>query len=175
MEAMPKQFARARRKGWEHRRGGVSAGEERRRLGGEIQEMSRWRRRHEGEHGQRQLKQPTNDRKIDDPPPWPRQSASEEEMQQKITRIPISIPKTTIGVGRAAGASGGAAERPRNLRNDTKSNMEASGVCAEASGGYVDLSRPSKDKTDRYFCGRGYDEADSTSLQQPCQQPVVLL
>ena len=94
-------------------------------------------------------------------------------MQQKITRIPISIPKTTIGVGRAAGASGGAAEQPLNLRNDSKSNMEASGVCAEASGGYVDLSRPSKDKTDRYFCGRGYDEADSTSLQRPCQQPVV--
>jgi hypothetical protein len=118
---------------------------------------------------------PANDRKIDDPPPWPRQSSLEEEMQQKITRIPISIPKMTIGVGRAAGASGGAAERPRNLRNDSKSNLEASGVCAEASGGYVDLSRPSKDKTDRYFCGRGYDDADSTSLQRRCRQPVVLL
>ena len=96
--------------------------------------MSRWRRQYEQEHGQGQLKQnPQNDRKINDPPPWPRQSSSEEEMQQKNTRIPISTPKTTIGVRRAAGASKGGAERPHNLRNGSKSNLEASGVCAEAS------------------------------------------
>ena len=38
-------------------------------------------------------------------------------------------------------------------------NLQASGVGAEASGGYVDLNRPSKDKRDHYFCGRGYDDA----------------
>ena len=176
MEAMPKHFARTRRKGGEHRRGESLSWRVEEAIGqgntGNVEVEATARARTWTEETKTK---PANDRKIDDPPPWPRQSASEEEMQQKITRIPISIPKTTIGVGRAAGASGGAAERPRNLRNDSKSNLKASGICAEASGGYVDLSRPSKDKTDRYFCGRGYDEADSTSLQRPCQQPVVLL
>jgi len=32
-------------------------------------------------------------------------------------------------------------------------------VGAEASGGYVDLDKPSPDETDHYFCGRGYDDA----------------
>lgn len=39
------------------------------------------------------------------------------------------------------------------------SNLEASGVGAVESGGYVDLSKPSVDKTDHYFCGKGYDDA----------------
>ena len=39
------------------------------------------------------------------------------------------------------------------------SNLQASGVGAEASGGYVDLSRPSVDRSDHYFCGAGYDDA----------------
>ena len=173
---MTNQFARARQKGGEHRRGESLSwrGEEAIGQGNtgnvEVEATARGRTCREANKTK-----PANNRKIDDPPPWPRQSSSEEEMQQKITRIPISTPKMTIGVGRAAGASGGVAERPRNLRNDSKSNLEASDVCAEASGGYVDLSRPSKDKADRYFCGRGYDDADSTSLQRQCGQPVVLL
>ena len=147
MEAMTNQFGRARQKGGEHRRGESLSwrGEEAIGQGNtgnvEVEATARGRTWTEANKTK-----PANNRKIDDPPPWPRQSSSEEEMQQKIT---------TIGVGRAAGASGGAAERPRNLRNDSKSNLEASDVCAEASGGYVDLLRPSKDKIDRYFCGRG--------------------
>lgn len=38
-------------------------------------------------------------------------------------------------------------------------NLSASGVGAAASGGYVDLSKPSVDKTDHYFCGTGYEDA----------------
>ena len=38
-------------------------------------------------------------------------------------------------------------------------NLGASGVGAAASGGYVDLSKPSVDKTDHYFCGTGYEDA----------------
>ena len=41
------------------------------------------------------------------------------------------------------------------------SNLQASGVGAVESGGYVDLNKPSPDKTDHYFCGRGYDDAIS--------------
>ena len=41
------------------------------------------------------------------------------------------------------------------------SNLQASGVGAQAGGGYVDLSRPSPDKADHYFCGKGYDDAVS--------------
>ena len=44
---------------------------------------------------------------------------------------------------------------------DGASNLQASGVGAQASGGYVDLNKPSPDKTDHYFCGRGYDDAIS--------------
>ncbi|KAL9188929.1 hypothetical protein ACHAXT_011419 [Thalassiosira profunda] len=40
-------------------------------------------------------------------------------------------------------------------------NLHASGIGAEASGGFVDLSKPSNDKTDHYFCGKGYDDAVS--------------
>lgn len=40
-------------------------------------------------------------------------------------------------------------------------NLQASGIGAQASGGFVDLSKPSPDKTDHYFCGRGYDDAVS--------------
>lgn len=38
-------------------------------------------------------------------------------------------------------------------------NLSASGVGASVSGGYVDLSKPSIDKTDHYFCGRGFEDA----------------
>ena len=38
-------------------------------------------------------------------------------------------------------------------------NLSESGVGAAESGGYVDLSKPSIDKTDHYFCGKGYDDA----------------
>jgi len=38
-------------------------------------------------------------------------------------------------------------------------NLSASGVGAVATGGYVDLTKPSVDKTDHYFCGRGYEDA----------------
>ena len=38
-------------------------------------------------------------------------------------------------------------------------NLSASGVGASSSGGYVDLSKPSIDKTDHYFCGRGFEDA----------------
>lgn len=41
------------------------------------------------------------------------------------------------------------------------SNLEASGIGAEASGGYVDLTTQSVDNTDHYFCGKSYDDAIS--------------
>ena len=41
------------------------------------------------------------------------------------------------------------------------SNLEASGVGASTSGGYVDLTTTSVDKTDHYFCGKSYDDAIS--------------
>jgi hypothetical protein len=44
------------------------------------------------------------------------------------------------------------------------SNLEATGVGAEASGGYVDLSKPSNDPKDHYFCGKGYEDALSKCL-----------
>lgn len=43
-------------------------------------------------------------------------------------------------------------------------NLEATGVGAEASGGYVDLSKPSNDPKDHYFCGKGYEDAISQCL-----------
>ena len=43
-------------------------------------------------------------------------------------------------------------------------NLEATGVGAEASGGYVDLSKPSNDPKDHYFCGKGYEDALSQCL-----------
>jgi hypothetical protein len=44
------------------------------------------------------------------------------------------------------------------------SNLQATGVGAEASGGYVDLNRPSSDPKDHYFCGKGYEDALSKCL-----------
>ena len=44
------------------------------------------------------------------------------------------------------------------------SNLQATGVGAEASGGYVDLNRPSSDPKDHYFCGKGYEDAVSKCL-----------
>jgi len=44
------------------------------------------------------------------------------------------------------------------------SNLQATGVGAEASGGYVDLSKPSNDPKDHYFCGKGYEDALSKCL-----------
>ena len=41
------------------------------------------------------------------------------------------------------------------------SNLEASGIGASTSGGYVDLTTTSVDKTDHYFCGKSYDDAIS--------------
>jgi len=41
------------------------------------------------------------------------------------------------------------------------SNLEASGIGASTSGGYVDLTTTSADKTDHYFCGKSYDDAIS--------------
>jgi hypothetical protein len=38
-------------------------------------------------------------------------------------------------------------------------NLAATGVGAAESGGYVDLTKPSNDKSDHYFCGKGYDDA----------------
>ena len=46
-------------------------------------------------------------------------------------------------------------------------NLQASGIGAEAGGGFVDLSKPSPDKTDHYFCGKGYEDAISKCLD-PC-------
>lgn len=38
-------------------------------------------------------------------------------------------------------------------------NLSGSGVGAASNGGYVDLSKPSIDKSDHYFCGKGYEDA----------------
>ncbi len=40
-------------------------------------------------------------------------------------------------------------------------NLAAVGVGAVASGGFVDLDKPSYDETDHYFCGVGYEDAVS--------------
>ena len=67
MEAMPKQFARARRKGWEHRRGeGLSwRGEEAIGQGNvEVEATARGRTWTEATKTK-----PANNRKINDPPP----------------------------------------------------------------------------------------------------------
>lgn len=44
------------------------------------------------------------------------------------------------------------------------SNLQATGVGADAGGGYVDLSKPSNDPKDHYFCGKGYEDALSQCL-----------
>ena len=93
MEAMPNQFTPARQKGGEHRRGeGLSwRGEEAIGQGNaEVEATERTRTLTEAT----KIK-PANNCKIDDQPPWLRQSSA-KEMQPKITRIPISIPKQQL-------------------------------------------------------------------------------
>lgn len=43
-------------------------------------------------------------------------------------------------------------------------NLQGTGVGAGATGGFVDLNKPSPDKTDHYFCGKGYEDALSKCL-----------